>query len=159
MQGQYKLQLKPIPQKITVRLREGVKATLILGRAEAIPQIVTEHSSGGAQFVPPPINPPEIYDREFYECDYIIDIEINDIYERIGVFAFYKCVNLEMVTIGKNMKEIDICAFAQCSKLKQIKYFGSIQEWEAIIKGADWKSQAGDFSVVCTNGTLTKHQS
>ncbi len=160
---QKQMQAQAMPKKITLRLREGVKATIVLGHTEVIDRIVSEHSNmyennmHGNITPPPPISP-EIHDKEFYECKYLIDIDIDDMCERIGAYAFCKCDNLESVVIGKGVKRICAFAFSQCGKLKQIKYTGSVQEWKAIDKSIGWKSKTGNFKVVCNDGVLARSQ-
>ena len=152
------LQSEAIQQKVTMQLREGIKITFIVGSIKEIQHIlehqkIEEHST---VFWAPPPPPPEIHDREFYECKYILNIEVNDICERIGAFAFYNCTNLESIYIGKNIKVIAVSAFEGCRNLTQITYNGTKKQWKNIRKESDWDTNTGKYKVICTDGTLSK---
>lgn len=150
-------QLQPIkqPQKVTLQLHEGVKACFITGNIKEIERILSERQTMGA----PPITPPptEIHDREFEDCKCLIDIEINDLYIRIGEKAFCNCSNLKSVRIGKNMEIIALGAFEGCGKLNKIQFNGTIEQWKAITKNIFWNRDTGNYTVYCMDGKLDKN--
>ena len=47
-------------------------------------------------------------------------------------------------------------AFRHCSNLKFICYSGTMAEWNAIEKGTDWDAGTGNYTVYCSDGTITK---
>ncbi len=90
----------------------------------------------------------------FMYCRGLTTIDIPDNVDNIGSYAFYSCTELTSVTIGINVTSIKTNAFANCAKLTRIDYQGTIAQWNAITKGASWDSDAGNYTVYCTNGTI-----
>lgn len=55
-------------------------------------------------------------------------------------------------------------AFFANGKVKSIVFGGTTSEWKAITKGKDWNYNVGNYyadnyTVICTDGTLTKEES
>ena len=46
--------------------------------------------------------------------------------------------------------------FTQCIKLTSIQYQGTVAEWQALSKGANWDQGTGEYTVTCTDGTVSK---
>lgn len=72
----------------------------------------------------------------------------------IDDWAFYACGNIESITIPESIKSIGENVFTNCNRLETIKYLGTVEEWNAIIKGAGWDSNTGNYTVVCSDGTI-----
>ena len=47
-------------------------------------------------------------------------------------------------------------AFEYCSGLTKIQYNGTIDAWKQIRKGTLWNIGTGNYTVYCTDGTITK---
>ncbi len=47
-------------------------------------------------------------------------------------------------------------AFYGCGSLTNIKFNGTKEQWNAIIKSDDWNYNTGNYTVTCTDGTLSK---
>ena len=68
---------------------------------------------------------------------------------RIGRYCFEGCANLETVEIPNSVKYIDDLAFHQCTSLKEIRFKGTEDEWNAIVKDDIlWDFEAGDYTVI-----------
>ncbi len=61
----------------------------------------------------------------------------------IGRQAFWNCVNLKTVTIPSSVTSIGYAAFYGCYNLETITFKGTEAQWNAITKGTDWDSGAG----------------
>ena len=75
---------------------------------------------------------------------------------RIGDYAFFGCTGLMSVTIGNSVTSIGLLAFFGCTGLTSIMFNGTMEEWNAISKGTDWKYNVpSECEVVCTDGTVS----
>lgn len=66
--------------------------------------------------------------------------------------AFRDCDNIESITIPTTVKYLGDNLIG--AYLKQIDFEGTIEEWEAIEKGAKWDEKARDYTVICINGSI-----
>lgn len=74
----------------------------------------------------------------------------------IGKGAFYSCSQMTSVNIPSTLLEIGYNAFSHCEKLATINYNGTKAQWYNIGKAYLWDDYSGDYTIVCTDGTLTK---
>ena len=91
-----------------------------------------------------------------YFCSSLTSITIPDGVTSIGSAAFYGCSSLTSITIPTGVTSIGDSAFKYCSSLTSITYGGTKAQWEAISLGSDWNSDTGNYTVTCTDGTLSK---
>ena len=77
-----------------------------------------------------------IGDYAFYGAQ-IKRITIPDGVERIGMGAFNDCSNLLTIFIPDSVSYIGNYAFFFCYTLKNVHYYGSQEQWDAIEIGAD----------------------
>ncbi|MDE7292207.1 MAG: leucine-rich repeat protein [Treponemataceae bacterium] len=75
---------------------------------------------------------------------------------RIGGYAFSGCNELESVTIPRGVTIIESYAFSGCKELTSVKYNGTKEEWNAIVKGSDLIWGTYDYTITCTDGTIAK---
>ena len=47
-------------------------------------------------------------------------------------------------------------AFYNCKNLTQIKFRGTTAQWQAISFGRRWDENLGEYTVICTDGTVAK---
>ena len=74
----------------------------------------------------------------------------------ISRYTFAGCENITSVTIAGSVKSIRENSFEGCAGLTTINYEGTMSRWNAITKGAGWNTDTGDYTVYCTDGTITK---
>ena len=114
----------------------------------------------------------------FCECSCLKDIIIPEGVQKIGESAFKKC-GLQSITIPESVSEIcawtfnkcfgltDIklpssvtkigdFAFGECRSLRDIIYKGKVSEWQKIAKGSNWDVATTEYTVHCTDGTISK---
>ena len=92
----------------------------------------------------------------FSGCSGLTSIIIPDSVTSIGVNAFYGCSGLTSITIPDSVTSIGLFAFSGCSGLTSINYNGTMAQWKAISKGSNWSYNTGNFTIICTDGTLDK---
>ena len=79
-------------------------------------------------------------------------IVIPDGIATIGEKAFFYCYSLELVSIPQSVKEIGKEAFWFCQSLLFMQFGGTVAQWKAVKKGADWNSCVPAKRVKCTDG-------
>jgi len=92
----------------------------------------------------------------FYYCENIREITILGEVEKIHSNAFEWCSALESLTISEFVKEIGDDEFLACPLLTTINYCGTIAQWDSIIKGTRWDRNTSDYTIYCTDGTISK---
>ena len=70
-------------------------------------------------------------------------------------YVFYSCRSLKEIEISADMVYIGRNAFYNCSGLKSVRFGGTIEQWNAIVKGSNWKyGVPADCVVHCTDGDI-----
>ena len=92
----------------------------------------------------------------FNGCSSLTSISIPDGVTSIGSSAFSGCFSLTSIVIPDSVTSIDNFAFEYCHSLTSIQFGGTVAQWEAIFFGSSWNSGTGDYTVTCTDGTLSK---
>jgi len=77
----------------------------------------------------------------------------------IPAFCFVRCKKLNQMTISKNVKKIGANSVNYCTLLDTITYEGSLEEWKAIEKYANWDGNSSTSpgylnNIVCIDGTM-----
>ena len=73
---------------------------------------------------------------------------------KIGEGAFKGCTSLASVSIPEGVTEIGRQAFQCCSALKEIRFCGTKEQWEAVKKGDDCICNILAEAIVCTDGNV-----
>ena len=76
--------------------------------------------------------------------------------QSIGDYAFIYCNGLTYVVIGKSVESIGDQAFYSCTSLTSIIFEGTIEQWNAILKGEDWDGNTGNYIIYCADGQVAK---
>ena len=92
----------------------------------------------------------------FNYCTALKNIVIPNGVTSIGAYAFQYCEKLENITIVNKVTSIGYCAFKGCIRLKSIEFKGTISQWNEILKESGWNYNTGNYTVYCTDGTVSK---
>ncbi len=96
---------------------------------------------------------------------------------KLGRHAFSNCTALKRLTIGSGVRRLpdNLCAMStslevltvamvreigknalfDCFGLLEIRFAGTIEQWEQVKKGQDWDSSVGRYTVQCKDGAVT----
>jgi hypothetical protein len=102
-----------------------------------------------------PHNIVDIRERSFYETD-LTEITIPEGVQSIYTLAFARCKNLLFVTIPHSIEFIDRAVFTGCESLVEIRYNGTIEEWNKIDRHDKWLSISSVLTakLICKDGEL-----
>lgn len=75
----------------------------------------------------------------------------------IRSFKFVNSHGLKTVNLPATLPAISANAFFGCPALETINFAGNVSEWQALEKGSNWDLYTGNYTVVCSNGTITKN--
>lgn len=97
----------------------------------------------------------------FSNCSNLTDIIIPAGVTDIGNNAFSDCTSLTTVIFaeGSQLTSIGERTFHECTSLTSITFGGTKAEWRTISKGSDWDTYTDNYTVYCTDGTLTISES
>ena len=85
-------------------------------------------------------------------CIELISITLPASITDIGESAFLFCTGLKNITIPKSVTEIGKSAFLMCLNLTEIKFNGTIDQWNNIDKGADYLKDTAVKEILCSDG-------
>ena len=93
---------------------------------------------------------------------YIADMQEDGVFvikegiTKIKDYALKGLKDLTSITIPDSVTSIGYKAFSGCSGLTAINFQGTMAQWQAIGKGSSWDSNTGEYTVHCTDGTISK---
>lgn len=101
-----------------------------------------------------------IGDSAFMSCDKLLSVLIPDSLTTLGADAFSCCSRLSSLTIGKKVSSIGWNTFGGCSSLSDIRFTGTIAQWNDIEKESGWNDSLPAKEVACFDGSvsLSYHQ-
>ena len=92
----------------------------------------------------------------FSGCSKLTSVTIGNGVTSIGYSAFSYCTGLTSITIPNSVTSIGSGAFYGCTSLTTIRYGGTVAQWKTITKDQTWANRTGNFTVYCSDGTITK---
>ncbi len=97
-----------------------------------------------------------IGDYAFSGCTGLAAITLPHNIFHIYPSAFLGCTGLTAIALPRNVTHIYSSAFRGCTGLTRITYTGTTAQWNEIEKGSDWDLETGNYTVYCTDGSLSK---
>lgn len=97
-----------------------------------------------------------ISDAAFYGCTGLTSITIPNSIKRINNGTFYGCTGLTNISIPNSVTLIAFDAFNGCTNLANITFDGTVEKWNAIGKPNSWDYNTGNYTIYCTDGTISK---
>ena len=92
----------------------------------------------------------------FENCNSLTSITIPDGVTSLGLYTFFGCNSLMSIVIPDSVTSIDKFAFSFCNRLTSIQFTGTTAQWQAIAFGSSWNYNTGNYTVTCTDGTVSK---
>ncbi|MDE5614010.1 MAG: leucine-rich repeat protein, partial [Treponemataceae bacterium] len=92
----------------------------------------------------------------FENCTSLTTVTISEGVTSIDIGTFASCTSLTTVSIPVSVTEISAWAFDDCKKLATVYYAGTKAQWEAITISSAWDMGTGNYTIVCTDGTIPK---
>lgn len=74
----------------------------------------------------------------------------------IGKEAFQNQGDITELYLPSSVAHIGEYAFYGCSRLTQISFQGTVAQWKAVVKDTAWDMNTGNYTVRCSDGTVTK---
>ena len=91
----------------------------------------------------------------FYYCYNLVSITLPDTVTSIEDRAFSDCTNLTSITIPNSVTHIGSDVFSWDDALTSITFEGTVAQWKAIHKHADWDWESNITTIICTDGVVT----
>ena len=90
----------------------------------------------------------------FFYCKSLTSITIPESVTSILYQTFMNCESMTSITLPGSLRYIAERAFIGCKSLTSIQFGGTMADWEAIPKGASWNERTGNYTVICSDGTV-----
>lgn len=101
-----------------------------------------------------PSNVFDINQYAFEGCDFLTTFIAEEGLEFISDAAFYACDELVDVTLPRSLSRIGHNVFNGCSKLTEVKYNGTIDEWNKIVNREFINEGSYIRNIICSDGTI-----
>lgn len=96
-------------------------------------------------------------ERVFEGCIYLTTVRFEA--DKVPQFTFVQCTHLTNVTLARTVTKIGSHWINYCNRLTQITYEGSLDDWAAVTKSANWDGRGGQLDgtlekVICLDGYM-----
>ena len=90
----------------------------------------------------------------FERCRCLREVSLARSVAQIPRGAFCGCRSLTALTVPASVTMIADFAFEHCTALTAIRYEGTERQWADMLRGEDWDSSMGAYTVTCTDGKI-----
>ena len=93
--------------------------------------------------------------RAFMSCSKLKTVTFgeNSQLTTLGESAFRVCSELESIAIPKGITMLD-ASFAFCTKLAEIRFYGTVEQWNAMSRTTNWMYKVPATQVICKDGNV-----
>lgn len=88
----------------------------------------------------------------FSNCYALDSVTLGNSISLIDSYVFNSCGRLSKINFPASLTEISQYAFSGCYKLAEITFDGTIEQWNAVTKGAGWDKDLATNIVKCSDG-------
>ena len=158
-QGQISLTSIEIPEGVTSIESaafsgcESLTSVTISDSVTAIGMAAFQYCPGLTEIVVPN-SVTSIESSTFSGCWNLTSVTISDSVITIGDDAFRGCTSLTSIVIPDSVTFIGERAFFICIKMADIKFNGTVSQWNAITKGVNWNQNVPATYVQCSDGQV-----
>lgn len=92
-------------------------------------------------------------DDIFDGCEELRSVLLEEGIGKIPSAAFIRCRKLSSITIPSSVKEIGSLVFYNCDSLKEIRFAGTLSEWNSVKRDDHYESNLPVNKVICRDGT------
>ena len=85
-------------------------------------------------------------------CCGLTSVTIGDGVTSIEDYAFNDCDSLTSVIIPDGVTSIKGYAFDGCTSLEAVRFEGTVEQWNEVVKGNSWNYDCPFTEVVCSDG-------
>lgn len=90
----------------------------------------------------------------FCGAESLVSVLLPNSLEVIGNLSFSRCKNLSRIELPESLKVIGDYAFFECTDLCELRFSGTMAEWNDIVKGKHWHCGVGALCVQCSDGEI-----
>ena len=87
-------------------------------------------------------------------CCGLTSVTIGDGVTSIEDHAFNDCDSLTSVIIPDSVTSIGSYAFRDCYSLEAVRFEGTVEQWDAVVKGNSWNYECPFTEVKCSDGVV-----
>lgn len=98
-------------------------------------------------------NETKIKKYTFAGCKNLVSIVLPKKLETICEGAFYSCTALEQIEMFKDTKRMENRSFEGCVRMSEIRFDGTLTEWNAMEKEKRWDYSTVSYSLICSDTT------
>lgn len=95
----------------------------------------------------------EIGEDVFDSCEELKSVFLEEGIEKIPMAAFIRCKKLSSIILTSSVKEIGSLVFYNCDSLKEIRFAGTLSEWNSVKRDDHYESNLPVNKVICRDGT------
>lgn len=90
----------------------------------------------------------------FSECEKLKSVTLPEGFERFVGHTFAGCTSLESIVLPASLEYLGFFTFKNCTSLKEVRFGGTVSEWNAVYKQESWNDDAAFTAVKCSDGEV-----
>ncbi len=90
----------------------------------------------------------------FSECEKLKSVTLPEGFERFSGHTFAGCTALESIDLPASLNYLGFYTFYNCTSLKELRFGGTVAEWNSVYKQEKWNEDAAFVAVKCSDGIV-----